>query len=215
MAMGQSKYLMRQAAGGHKTGIVAGALVLLGFVAACGTATTSSSAPTATISSNSPTATASALASTPDATTGWVSYTSTANHLKFKHPADMKPLECGWVFIDPSNPAYCPQGDGFCCMFLRSSDNGQAGGFSLISDHRDLFSDVQQTSVTVDGIAGTRLSGTQTEGQGGGPQVEYDFTANGRTYNFLAIVSGPGALVASAPSASVFDQIVQTAVFTS
>jgi hypothetical protein len=210
--MAKENQEMRQASGSHKTGVIAAATLLIGFVAACGTTTTSSSS-TAAVSS-SPTSSA-AASSTPDATAGWVTYTSPANHLTFKHPADMKPLECGWVFIDPTNPTSCPQGDGFCCVFLASSDNGQTGAFSLISDHRSLFSGIQQTSSTVNGVTGTRLSGTQTTGQGGGPQVEYDFTTKGRTYNFLAIVSGPGALVSSAPSASLFDQIVQTVTFTS
>jgi hypothetical protein len=67
----------------------------------------------------------------------------------------------------------------------------------------------------VDGVTGTRLSGTQTIGQGGGPQVEYDFTTKGRTYNLFAYVGGESdSLVASAPSASVFDHIAQTVTFT-
>jgi hypothetical protein len=129
----------------------------------------------------------------------------------------MQPLECGWVFIDPTNPTSCPQGDGLCCVFIRSSDNGQTGAISLISSTPDLYADgIQQTSVTVDGRAGTRLYGIQTEGQGGGPQVEYDFTINGRTYDLFAYVGGsPSSLEAAAPSASLFDQIVQTVVFTS
>jgi hypothetical protein len=129
----------------------------------------------------------------------------------------MHPLECGWVFIDPTNRASCPQGDGFCCVFIRSSDNGQTGAFSTISSNPALYAHgIQQTSVTVDGVTGTRLSGVQTEGQGGGPQIEYDFTISGRTYDFFAYVGGsPSSLEAGAPSAVLFDQIVQTVTFTS
>ena len=87
---------------------------------------------------------------------------------------------------------------------------------STISSTPDLYAHgIQQTSVTVDGVSGTRLSGVQTEGQGGGPQVEYDFTITGRTYDFFAYVGGsPSSLEAGAPSASLFDQIVQTVTFT-
>ena len=213
---------MGRASGRTKTGIIAAAVLLLGFVAACGTTTTNSptptAPPTAAASTATPAVSASAVASsTPDATAGWVSYTSPANHLTFRHPADMKPLECEWAFIDPANPTSCPQGDGFCCIFFRSSDNGQTGGFSLISTSPGLYTGgVQQTSVTVDGVSGTRLSGIQTIGQGGGPQVEYDFTTKGRTYNLFAYVGGsPSSLEASAPTAGLFDQIVQTVTFTS
>ncbi len=146
-----------------------------------------------------------------------MSYTSVANHLTFEHPADMKPLECGWAYIDPANPVSCPQGDGLCCVFFRSSDDGVTEGFSDISTNPSLYAGgITRTSVTVDGVTGTRLSGTQTEGQGGGPQVEYDFTTDGRAYNLFAYVGGrPDSLIASAPSAGVFDQIVQTVVFIS
>lgn len=132
------------------------------------------------------------------------------------HPPDMQPLECGWVFIDPTNPTSCPQGDGFCCVFFSASDNGQTGASSSISADPGLYADgIQQTSVTVDGVTGTRLSGVQTEGQGGGPQVEYDFTTMGRRYILFAYVSGsPSSLDASAPNTSLFDQIVQTVMFT-
>jgi hypothetical protein len=75
---------------------------------------------------------------------------------------------------------------------------------------------VQRASVTVNGVTGTRLSGTQTVGQGGGPQVEYDFTTQGRTYNLSAYVCGsPYSLEAAASSESLFDQVVQTVTFTS
>ena len=44
----------------------------------------------------------------------------------------------------------------------------------------------QSESVTVDGVAGVRKTGTLIECQGGQRQdvVEYDFTANGRNYLF-------------------------------
>jgi len=153
---------------------------------------------------------------TRDPTAGWVSYTSAVNHLTFRHPADMQPLECGWVFIDPANPTSCPQGDGLCCVFLRSSDNGQTGAFSLISTNPNLYpGGIQRDSVVVDGVTGARLYGIQTSGQGGGPQVEYDFATHGRTYNFFADVGGhPDSLEAGAPSTNLFDQIVQTVIFT-
>jgi hypothetical protein len=130
----------------------------------------------------------------------------------------MKPLECGWVYIAPNNPSSCPLGDGFCCIFLSSSDNGQTGSESLISTNpsASLYAGgIQRTSVTVDGVTGTRLSGTQTFGMGVGPQVEYDFTTGGRTYNFFAYAGGQSdSLDPVAPSAAVFDQIVRTATFT-
>jgi len=129
----------------------------------------------------------------------------------------MKPLECGWTYIDPANPGSCPQGDGLCCVFFRSSDDGVTAGFSDISTNPSLFTGgITRTDVTVDGVTGTRLSGTQTEGQGGGPQVEYDFTTNGRAYSLFAYVGGESdSLIPSAPSAGVFDRMVQTVVFTS
>lgn len=167
---------MRQARAGVKTGVIATAALLLGFVAACGTTTTSSSTATASstaaVTSASPTASASAVASaTPDATAGWVSYTSSANHLTLRHPADLNPLECGWVWVDATTATSCPQGDGLCCVFFRSSDNGQTGAFSLISTHTALYTGgITRTSVTVDGVIGTRLSGTRRSVKEGDPK---------------------------------------------
>jgi hypothetical protein len=129
----------------------------------------------------------------------------------------MKPMECGWVFIDPTNPTSCPEGDGECCVFLRSSDNGETGAMSLISTNPNLYGDgIQRSAVSVDGVTGTRLSGVQTEGQGGGPQVEYDFTTLGRTYNFFAYLGGSSTSIdPAAPNAALFDQIIHTVTFTS
>jgi hypothetical protein len=207
---------------GRMTLVMAIAALGIGFVAACGSSTTpSGTTPSGTTPhATGPVASAPPNAAPPaptlDGTAGWLSYTSPANHLTFMHPPDMRPLECGWVFIDPTNPPSCPQGDGFCCVFFRSSDNGQTGAFSSISSNPNLFADgIQRTTVTVDGVMGTRLSGIQTEGQGGGPQVEYDFTTMGRVYTLFAYVSGSrSSLDAAAPSASLFDQIVQTVMFT-
>jgi hypothetical protein len=206
--------------------VAAPVLLLVLAVAACGATTTTSTPPTASATATAtatttPAASASPTDSpaspTPSATAGWVSYTSTTNHLTFEHPAAMKPLECGWTYIDPANPGSCRQGDGFCCVFFRSSDDGVTQGFSDISSNPTLYAGgITRSVVTVDGVTGTRLSGTQTEGQGGGPQVEYDFTKDGRAYNLFAYVGGQSdSLVASAPSVGVFDQMVQTVVFTS
>ena len=68
------------------------------------------------------------------------------------------------------------------------------------------------TTVQVNGVSGTRLSGDQTEGQGSGSsQLEYDVEANGRSYYVLAIVGG----IAGTKTASVVqvDQFVQTFAF--
>ena len=195
------------------------AVLLLSMTAACGAAKASSTTPTPSPTapaSPSPSAASAVAPFTPVATAGWVSYASAVNHVTFRHPADMKPLECGWVYIAPNNPTSCPLGDGFCCIFFRSSDNGETGTMSLISTNLSLYTGgVQRTSVTVDGVTGTRLSGTQTFGMGVGPQVEYDFKTGGRTYNLFAYAGGQSdSLDPVAPSAAVFDQIVRTATFT-
>ncbi len=150
---------------------------------------------------------------------GWVSYYGAINHLTFRHPAEWLPLECGWVFIQPdSQVATCPQGDGFCCVFLAASDNAPTGAFSLTSTNRRLYSAVTETAVTVNRVTGTRLSGVQTQGMGAGsgqmaPQVEYDFTTGGRTYHFLANVGPPDSGRAGGVTAAQFDQLVQTVTF--
>src|SRR5580692_3801831 len=130
---------------GRMTPVMAIAALVIGFVAACGSSTTpSGTTPLATGHAASATPNAALPAPTLDGTAGWLSYTSPANHLTFMHPPDMRPLECGWVFIDPTNPPSCPQGDGFCCVFFRSSDNGQTGVFSSISSNPNLFADAIQ-----------------------------------------------------------------------
>lgn len=211
----------------HRFPAVSTAVVTAILVASCGTSTTSSSSTAGVSASASPSASAPPTATpvptpvpTADPTAGWVSYHSAANHLTFKHPAALKPLECEWVLIQPGvSPNTCPHGDGFCCVFLAASDNGQTGGFSLISDHPALYSNVLRTAVTVNGVKGTRTSGTQTEGQGSGSpqiahQVEYDFTTGGRTYNFLANVGPADSGVATdAIAPPLFDQLVQTVTF--
>ena len=71
---------------------------------------------------------------------------------------------------------------------------------------------VQTSTVDVNGVSGTRLSGEQTAGMGfGSSQVEYDVAAGDRTYYVLAIVGG----VAGAKTATVaqVDQFVQTFAF--
>jgi hypothetical protein len=215
---------MTSTQGGRRAFVVAvPVLALVMAVAACGasaTATapppsTSATATAATTPTAIPSPTAFSALPTPSGPAGWVSYTSTANHLTFEHPAEMNPLECGWVWVDATTATSCPQGDGLCCVFFRSSDDGVTGGFSDISTNPGLYTGgITRSVVTVDGVTGTRLSGIQTVGQGGGPQIEYDFTTDGRAYSLFAYVAGPDSLIVGAPSASVVDQMVQTVVFT-
>ncbi len=198
------------------------AVVIVGL-SGCGMAAGSSSSSVASATPTpapSPTAgLPTTAAPTPDPMAGWLTYHSAANHLSFRHPADWSPAECGWVFIQPgSHSPTCPQGDGFCCVFLAASDNGQTGSFSLISTNRGLYSNVQQMPATVNGVTGVRLSGTQTQGQGSGsgqmaPQIEYDFSTGGRTYHFLADVGPADSGTSGAVTAGQFDQLVQSVTF--
>jgi hypothetical protein len=106
----------------------------------------------------------------------------------------------------------CPLGDGQIGIFVESvAGTAPPAGISLISTNRSLYSNVQMTTVDVNGVGGTRLSGDQTEGMGSGSlQVEYDVAAGGRTYYILAIVGGVAAKTARAAQV---DQFVQTFAF--
>jgi hypothetical protein len=107
----------------------------------------------------------------------------------------------------------CPLGDGQVGIFVESvAGTAPPTGISLISTHRSLYSNVQTTTVEVNGVSGTRLSGDQTEGQGSGSsQVEYDVAAGGRTYYVLAIVGGIAGTKTA--TAAQVDEFVQTFAF--
>jgi hypothetical protein len=146
-----------------------------------------------------------------------VPWASTNYHVSFYHPTSWK-VACDqssgtWLLIDPAaRYSTCPQGDGIIGIFIASGAAGaQPSGLSLISTNPSLYSNTHQSMVTVDGVSGTRITGDQTAGQGSGSsQVEYDFTTGARTFNFLAIVSAPGATTITAAQ---FDQFVQTVSF--
>lgn len=106
--------------------------------------------------------------------------------------------------------AHCPI-DGSGGIILAASDNHQLGAFSTISSNLALFADVQRSSVTVDGLTGTRITADQIHGQGGGSQIEYDFKSGSRTYTFYATVRWPGYQVGDITQQ--FDQLVQTVTF--
>jgi hypothetical protein len=107
----------------------------------------------------------------------------------------------------------CPLGDGQIGIFVESvAGTAPPAGISLISTNRSLYSNVQMTTVDVNGVSSTRLSGDQTEGMGSGSlQVEYDVAAGGRTYYILAIVGGVAG--AKTATAAQVDQFVQTFAF--
>lgn len=196
------------------------AILAVSFLAACGAAGASAS-PTAsqtpaTSSTPQPTPTPSATSTVP---AGWTSYTSATQKVAFGLPPTWKVLcddgvSAPWLLVD-SGGLYtgCPQGDGQVGIFVESViGTGPPTGLSLISTSRSLYSNVHITTVQVNGVSGTRLSGDQTEGQGSGSsQLEYDVEASGRSYYVLAIVGG----IAGTKTASVVqvDQFVQTFAF--
>ncbi len=153
-------------------------------------------------------------APTPEPTAGWLSYHSAANHITFKHPSNWVPLECGWVYVGTlsgQSSNVCPT-DGAGGLFLAASDNGQTGGFSSISSNPQLYAHLKRTSVTVNGVVGMRVSADQITGQGGGSsQVEYKFTAAGRSFTFLAYTVWPG--YQAGDLTAQFDHLVQSVIF--
>jgi hypothetical protein len=165
--------------------------------------------------SMSPSATSSPTSSVP---AGWTSYTSAIQHVGFYLPASWK-VRCDnrtdatWLLVDPvGRYPTCPLGDGQVGIFVESgTGTAPPTGFSLISTQKSLFSNVQTTRVTVNGIDGRRFSADQTAGQGSGSrQVEYDVATGGRTYYVLAIVEISGVRTATAAQV---DQFVQTFTF--
>jgi hypothetical protein len=106
--------------------------------------------------------------------------------------------------------SHCPI-DGSGGIILAASDNHQQGAFSTISSNLALFDHVQRSSVTVDGLTGTRISADQIHGQGGGSQVEYDFRSGSRTYTLYATVKWPGYQLGDITQQ--FDQLVETVTF--
>ena len=116
-----------------------------------------------------------------------------------------------WGPIIGVDNAHCPT-DGSGGIILAASDNHQQGMFSTISSNPALFDHVQRSSVTVDGLTGTRISADQVHGVGGGSTViEYDFTARSRTYTFLGTVRWPGYQPGDVTRQ--FDQLVETVTF--
>ncbi len=84
--------------------------------------------------------------------------------------------------------------------------------FGDISGSPSLYANAKRTTVTVDGVLGVRISANQTAGQGAGSsQVEYDFTAGGSRYTFLAYVKWPG--YETGDITSQFDVLVSTVTF--
>jgi hypothetical protein len=152
---------------------------------------------------------------TADATAAWTTYHSAANHLTFKHPNSWIPQECGWVFMWGTmigvDNAHCPI-DGSGGIILAASDNHQQGAFSTISSNLALYAHVQRSSVTVDGLTGTRITADQILGVGGGSsQIEYDFKSEARTYTLYATVKWPGYQLGDITHQ--FDQLVETVTF--
>ena len=196
------------------------AILAVSFLAACGTAGASAS-PTAsqtpaTSSTPQPTPTPSATSTVPP---GWTSYTSATQKVAFGLPPTWKVycddgVSAPWLLV-VSGGLYtgCPQGDGQVGIFVESViGTGPPTGLSLISTSRSLYSDVHITTVQVNGVSGTRLSGDQTEGQGSGSsQLEYDVEASGRSYYVLAIVGGIAGTKTA--TAAQVDQFVQTLAF--
>jgi|HubBroStandDraft_6_1064221.scaffolds.fasta_scaffold35232_4 hypothetical protein len=186
-------------------------------LAGCGAATTTSSAPTpaATITPSAAATPVAIPTQTSGAPPGWLTYHSAANHITFSHPITWIPQECGWVFlwgpVSGGENNYCPT-DGAGGILLAASDNGQQGSFSSISSNPQLYSNVRRSSVTVDGVAGTRIAADQSQGLGGGSsQVEYDFKSGSRSFTFLAYVKWPG--FQPGDITQQFDQLVQTVMF--
>jgi hypothetical protein len=196
---------------------LAPAVLTILTLAGCGAAATTlfASTPAAT-RTPSATATPAALPTqTSDATAAWVNYHSASNHIAFRHPVIWVPQECGWVFlwgpVAGGDNNHCPT-DGAGGIILAASDNGQQGSFSSISSNPQLYSNVQRSSVTVDGVTGTRIAADQSHGQGGGSsQVEYDFKSGSRSFTFLAYVKWSG--YQPGDITKQFDQLVQTVMF--
>jgi hypothetical protein len=110
-----------------------------------------------------------------------------------------------------ADTTHCPI-DGSGGLILAASDNHQQGVFSTISSNLALFDHVQRSSVTVDGLTGTRISADEVHGVGGGSsQIEYDFTAQSRTYTFWGTVKWPG--YQPGDITRQFDQLVETVTF--
>ncbi|MDQ6847010.1 MAG: hypothetical protein M3019_05430 [Candidatus Dormibacteraeota bacterium] len=105
----------------------------------------------------------------------------------------------------------CPT-DGAGGVLLAGPGVTANQSFSDISGNPSLYANVMRTAVTVDGVSGFRISANQTAGQGAGSsQVEYDFTAAGTRYTFLAYVKWPG--YETGDITSQFDLLVSTVTF--
>jgi hypothetical protein len=201
---------------------IAGCLAIpaIGCLAACGTAGSSpspvASQTPATTSSPPDALSPSARSSIP---AGWSSYTSATQQVAFDLPPSWKvycddTVSASWLLVDAGGLyTSCPQGDGQVGIFVGSfAGTDPPAGLSLISTNRSLYSNVQATTVTVNGVSGTRLSGEQTEGQGfGSSQVEYDVRTGGRAYYVLAVVGGVAGTKTA--TAAQVDQFVQTFAF--
>jgi hypothetical protein len=203
------------------TCIRTGILVLLGVsVAGCAASTTASSGQSASTTatatatdtapaSQSPTAaTTSALT---DPTSGWVSYTSVANHFTVKHPASWNLVDCSTkaggmnssVALGPPLNACNPDIVGR--VMLSSSAPAPASFVARSNETK-----VQHTDVVVDGIHGRRTSAVAA-GQYQGKIVYYEFIAHSRYYYFAFYANmGPSS---TGLTSDDFDQLVQTVTF--
>jgi hypothetical protein len=115
-----------------------------------------------------------------------------------------------WGPMIGADNAHCPIDDSGG-IILAASDNHQQAAFSTISSNLALYAHVQRSSVTVDGLRGTRITADQILGVGGGSQIEYDFTSGSHSYTFYATVRWPGYQLGDITQQ--FDQLVETVTF--
>lgn len=128
----------------------------------------------------------------PDPAADWITYTNTDGKFSFKHPKS-------WVFAE--RPEACAKGlvlfaaNKAALGACASEGAGQMAVYSASGDIRSTYklssgyTDVTETTVTADGVSGTKQVGTaQDQGEGPGTipngtkVVHYTFYTNGRTY---------------------------------
>jgi hypothetical protein len=122
-------------------------------------------------------------------------------------------FDCGWVFIHANlSGTGCPT-DGAGGVLLAGPGVRPDQRFSAISSSNpSLYDHLTTSSVTVDGVVGSRIAATQVEGQGAGSsQVEYDFVRGSTRYVLLAYVKWPGYEVGDITPQ--FDELVSTVTF--
>jgi hypothetical protein len=169
------------------------ALTLIGFVGwYVWNANHKDDSPTKTSQTTSP-KTETATKAEADPTKDWTAFTSKDNSFSVRYPT---------TWFTGGNPEFCDASNllllgstkdvaGKCAsdsvgqVLIASSDGDNRSGYALDSDY---YKDITSQTVTVDGVAGTKSSGTYTyTGEGIGPtvgtkQVNYVFYSNGKTY---------------------------------